>query len=235
MSKGKTHVEIVPAVLPRSYDDLFKSIGRLTGLASVQVDIVDGVFAPNTTWPYKDQEHFESIVSGDEGMPGWEEFEFEFDLMLQSPKDEVLKYVHAGASRIVLHVGCDDLSQTLEVLREARGGEFAIMVGLALTADANPDALEPYKDQFDFIQVMGIEKVGFQGQAFAKDALTLIQKLKNQYPTCHMQVDGGVSLETAPLLAKAGVERLIVGSAILKSDDPLQAFKAISRAANSFF
>ena len=60
--------EIIPAVLPKRFSDIAQALDALAGVAPVvQIDIVDGVFAPNTTWPYGqgDRAQFERILAGD--------------------------------------------------------------------------------------------------------------------------------------------------------------------------
>ncbi len=79
---------------------------------------------------------------------------------------------------------------------------------------------------------MGIEKVGFQGEPFDKHAIYLVERMRRRYPELIIQVDGGVSLENANALAKAGASRLIVGSAIFGEDDPIAASKALQVEAN---
>ena len=66
---------------------------------------------------------------------------------------------------------------------------------------------------------MGIEKIGFQGQSFDERVLHKVNDLRERFPELIISIDGGVSLETAPLLIKAGANRLVAGSAILKSED----------------
>ena len=231
-------VEIVPAVLPKSFKELEEHLGQvrpeLGGAKMAQIDIVDGHFARNRTWPYKDDTKFKEIVEQEHGLPFWEEFDFQFDLMIQHPLERLMDFVHAGAEHIVLHSRSEGVIEAFDKLVDMReeGGSFSIKAGLALLPTAQPDELEPFEAQFDFVQVMGINHVGFQGEAFDKHAIYLIERLRKRYPELTIQVDGGVNMETANALAKAGANRLIVGSAIFKADDPIQAIKDLSTEAN---
>jgi ribulose-phosphate 3-epimerase len=66
---------------------------------------------------------------------------------------------------------------------------------------------------------MGIGRIGFQGQNFDERVFEKIAEIRTKYPTMLISVDGGVNEDSAPLLIDAGVNRLIVGSAIFESDN----------------
>ncbi|MDE1924613.1 MAG: hypothetical protein KGH79_00310 [Patescibacteria group bacterium] len=228
-------VEIIPAVLPKSFKDLEEHLLRIKGaVKTAQIDVVDGSFAHNKTWPYKDAASFERIVAEEHGLPLWDELDFQFDLMIDNPAERIMDFVHAGASQIILHAksaGAADALQQLVDLRE-EGGAFSIKAGLAILPDSQPEELERFEAQFDFVQVMGIARVGFQGEPWDKRALYLLERLRRRYPGLPLQVDGGVSMDNAQALAKAGANRLVAGSAIFKADDPVQAIADLKAEAN---
>ncbi|HEY5383271.1 MAG TPA: ribulose-phosphate 3-epimerase, partial [Candidatus Paceibacterota bacterium] len=89
-----------------------------------------------------------------------------------------------------------------------------------------------FEAQFDYVQVMGIAKVGFQGEPFDKRALYLVERLRQRYPELPLQVDGAVTLENIALLVKAGANRLVVGHDIWDSSDPLEEIKKLKAEAN---
>ena len=226
-------IEIVPAILPSSFEDLVSHLQRVRGIArAVQVDLVDGSFAPNTTWPYKEYEAFEAIAHEEEGMPFWEEFDFEFDVMANHPERDVESLVHAGGSRIIIHVKSEGAIKALELLQQFRGGDFGVKTGVALEISHEPSALSQFDGLYDFVQVMGIAKVGFQGQAFDERAIEAVRKLRAAHPNLSIQVDGGVRLENAKKLTEAGANRLVVGSAIFSTDDPREAIEALYTEVN---
>jgi ribulose-phosphate 3-epimerase len=226
-------VEVVPAILARTYEEVCDALARVEGDAHVvQIDVVDGSFAPSTTWPLRDDVHFPHIVSGAEGMPLWESFDFEFDLMVRDPKDMIDEFIAAGAARVVLHVGSDTTVAALATLQERRGSEYPIEVGLALHPDASIAALSDFANQFDYIQVMGIEHLGVQGQELAPQVYDLIRELRKAYPDKLIQLDGGVRVENVLALVHAGVNRLVAGSAVFGGDDPKEALAELERAAN---
>lgn len=201
---------------------------------TAQIDVVDGRFAHNKTWPYKDRTTFEKIVAEEHGLPLWEELDFQFDLMVENPNETVMDFVHAGASHIILHAKSSGVLEALQQLIDLReeGGAFSVKAGLAILPGSQPEILEPFEAQFDFVQVMGIGRVGFQGEPFDKRALYLLERLRRRYPSLLLQVDGGVSMDNARALAQAGANRLVVGSAIFKADDPVQAIANLKAEAN---
>lgn len=231
-------VEIIPAVLPKNFKDLEKHLAAVQPPAGiprlVQIDCVDGVYVRNRTWPFRDEGTFAKIVQDEKGLPFWEAFDFQFDLMVDHAGERVMEFVHAGASHIILHARAAGALEAFEKLVNLReeGGAYSVKTGLAILPGSQPDELEPFEAQFDFIQVMGIEKVGYQGEPFDKHAVYLVERMRRRYPDLIIQVDGGVSLENANTLAKAGANRLIVGSAIFKQDDPAQAMEELSVEAN---
>lgn len=231
-------VEIVPAVLPKNFKDLEKHLAAVrpgvSGSKMAQIDVVDGRFARNRTWPYRDEETFAKIVEEERGLPFWEEFDFQFDLMIDNPVTRVMDFVHAGATHIILHTRAKGALAAFEKLVELReeGGAYSIKVGLALLPSAQPDELEPFEAQFDFIQVMGIERVGFQDEPFDRHAVYLVERMRRRYPELIIQVDGGVSMDNANALAKAGASRLVVGHDIFEADDPVQEIAKLRAEAN---
>jgi len=201
-------IEIIPAVLPHSYEALKEGLEKLRGIAPhVQIDIVDGHAAKGKTWPYRDGEKWAQIVQQEHGIPFWEELDFEFDLMVEDPAAVALDYVHAGASRIIIHAAAKTSRQAIELLTGLREEDegAGIYVGVALACTDSPDALEPFGEQFDFIQVMGVEHIGKQGEPLALKAIHLLERLRHRYTTLPLQIDGGVRLEHVKRLVEAGL------------------------------
>jgi ribulose-phosphate 3-epimerase len=225
-------IEIIPAILPKSLDGLEGNLSRIRGVArTVQIDICDGVFVPNTTWPYTDRSAFETILSEKEGLPFWEDFDFEIDLMVQTATADALEWVQAGAARIIIHIESADDRGALEALQEFRSieGGPGVEVALALSLDTPIEKLESLVQYASAIQVMGIARIGFQGEQFDERALERVRELKNLYPDLTIGVDGGVTLENAPALIDAGASRIVVGSAIFTGEaaDNYRTFKSL--------
>ena len=223
-------MEIIPAILPRDFAEIEEKIGLINGLAkTVQIDVCDGQFTSEPSWPYrKRDDDFEKLIHEQEGFPGWEDEDFEIDLMANRPEELVEDWVRAGASRIVIHIEAKgDVKKALVIL----GGR--VEIGLALSEGTSLDAIEPYCEHINFIQLMGIDQIGFQGQAFDEKVIGRIKEAKLKYPTLPISIDGGVSLDNARELIAAGADRLVVGSAIFDSDNPTEALERFTQVRPS--
>lgn len=213
-------IEIIPAIMPKDYEHLDEMMSLFVGVAPlVQLDIMDGKFVPERTWPYPRDPHFEAISKEEEGMPRWEEIDFEADLMISDPELAVPKWVSAGANRVIVHV---ESMKDFEVIRAAVP-EGMIELGLAINNDTPLSILDPYLDRIDFVQCMGIAQIGFQGQPFDERVVERVRTLRAMKPEMPISVDGSVNFDTARILADAGATRLVSGSAILEADDFTQA------------
>lgn len=210
-------IQIIPAIMPRDYEDLVERTRMFVGIVPfIQLDIMDGKFVPNRTWPHHpNDEHFKHIEKEEEGMPDWDLIDFEVDLMIENPELWVPRWVSAGVRRIIVHV---ESMKDFDAIRAAVPVGI-IELGLAIDLDTHFAVIEPYLDQIDFIQCMGIKKIGFQGQPFDERVIERVCRLHERLPEMPISVDGGVNFETARSLADAGATRLVSGSAILESDD----------------
>lgn len=223
-------VEIIPAVLPQSFKELQALLAPLAGsVRQAQVDVVDGRYAKGKSWPYRDRASFDKLVEQEHGLPFWDKIDFQFDLMVEDPAAELNNFISAGATQIILHARSHTTEQALQQMVDLRTNEmggYAVRAGLALGPQENPDVLLPFESQFDFVQVMGIDREGRQGEPLDKKAVYLVERLRKRYPHLPLQVDGGVTLENARELVAAGANRLVVGHAIVKADDPAAAYRA---------
>lgn len=219
--------EIIPAILPKDFAEVVDKVSYVVGMAdSVQIDVCDGQFVHNPTWPYrKPDDNFEKILREEEGLPNWEELDYEIDLMANKPEERVDEWVVAGAARIIIHVeATGDVAKAIGIL------EGRCEIGLALGMDTPLTVIEPYREKIQFIQLMGIDNVGFQHQPFDDGVLGRIKEARIMYPGLPISIDGGVSLETAPGLIEAGADRLVVGSAIFDHEnvaEAIQKFKGL--------
>ncbi|MEK7641378.1 MAG: hypothetical protein AAB365_00105 [Patescibacteria group bacterium] len=221
--------EIIPAILPMDFAEVEEKISLVKDFVkTVQIDVCDGQFTPNPTWPYrKDDDAFGKILKEEEGLPGWEKLNFEIDLMVNHPEQIVDEWVSAGANRIIIHIEAKgDLMAAVDNL------SGRVEVALALGIETPISALEPFKEKIQSIQLMGIDHVGFQGQEFDAKVIDRIKEARAAYPELPISIDGGVSLDNAQQLYDAGATRLVVGSKIFGADnylEALQQFKAIGR------
>ncbi len=219
-------IEIIPAILPKDYAELEDKASLVLGsVKTVQVDICDGQFVPNATWPYKRHDDtFDKLIKEEDGLPGWEKLNYEIDLMVNKAEEVVDEWVSAGATRVIVHAEMKgDLALAITKLKDRAE------IGLALNIETAIDVIEPFKDEIQFVQCMGIDHIGFQGQKFDEEVINKIKEIKNRFPFLPISVDGGVSLESAPKLIDAGANRLVVGSAIFDSDNVFDAIENFKR------
>ncbi len=225
--------QIIPAIMPKDYADLEEAMSLFVGVTPfVQLDIMDGKFVPARTWPYPKDARFDAIVAEDEGMPSWEDIDFEADLMIESPEVWVPRWVSAGALRIIVHVesmrnGEADFAKIRESVPEGM-----IELGLAINTTTSLSALDPYFDRIDFVQCMGIARIGFQGEAFDERVLEKVSAIRAGHPEMPISIDGSVNFDTARRLVDAGATRLVCGSVILKSDNFVDAIAKLEELTN---
>lgn len=213
---------IVPAILATSAEDIAQKILKAKDITTdVQVDIVDGSFASPATWPYAQGTVSPGTILAP--LPHSESMNIELDLMVDDPERTLSTWMNLGARRIVFHLESTlHMKDILTTLRTEYGYEKGFMssslsIGIALNIETRLELLEPYLDSIDFVQFMGIKRIGVQGQPFAKEVLSNIDVFRKKHPTVPVQVDGAVSLQTAPALLSLGVQRLVVGSALFSA------------------
>lgn len=224
--------EIIPAVLPKDYEDLKNKIALVRGLVPVvQLDICDGIFVPSTTWPFLSDgnldEHFRKIQNEEEGMPFWEDIDFELDLMVSDSIENFDLYAKLGARRIIFHLEAvgdlGDFRNFLEGMDSYM--RDTVEVGVAFKPSFDLEKLYPMVSLLDFVQFMGNDRISYQGVTLDEKVYDKIRALRAKYPDLPMSIDIGVNRETAPKLVAAGLTRLTAGSAIFGASDIMEAIE----------
>jgi len=210
---------IIPAILPTSRADLDAHLLRLHGITQrVQIDVVDGRFVTPASWPYAQHEDVQKLT--EDSLPELGSFRFEIDLMAEEPEKAIGPWIRAGATRITVHAETTrNLAELIRNFQVTYGHDkdFApglIAFGLAINLATDVSIIEPYLEQCDYVQFMGIARIGKQGEPFSADVIPKIHAFHRKYPEMPIQVDGGVSRATAQRLIEAGASRLVVGSAL---------------------
>lgn len=227
---------IVPAIIPTSREELETKLAPLVGLCQeIQIDTVDGRFAFPASWPYEGHESdLSRMLAEGELLPHTEDFRFEVDLMTTDPESIAGTWIGVGAVRLTVHAESTRFVPRFIANTRAlygRDKEFApdlLSVGVAIGANTDFSLIEPYLKDIDYVQFMGIGRIGVQGQPFLERTIERITWFRKAHPGIPVQVDGGVSLSNAARLLTAGVSRLVVGSAIWKSEDPAQAYRDLA-------
>jgi len=220
-----TELRIIPAVIPTSYKDVEDTLIKVGFFSeSVQIDLVDGMFVPFSSWPFKEKsddalEEFKRLRAITS------KYDVEIDAMVSNPEQYLETWIESGVNRIIIHV--ESTLKLAEIIGMDRKG---LTLGLSLNNDTSLSTLEPHLvTQIDFIQVMGIAQIGAQGQPFDERVLERIKALHMQYPGLPISIDGSVNETTLPLLREAGATRFVVGSAILLAPEPHTAYESLSK------
>lgn len=234
--------EIIPAIMPESRQDLENKVAQVKDFVkTVQIDIMDGRFVPEQTWPYAGPgvytEDFLATLQEEDGLPFWDRIDYEADLMIQNPENEIEQWIIAGVKRVIFHTESttpENMAALLTKLRSrfikgVKDSLVTLEIGLAINTVTSNDVLKPYIEQIDFVQFMGIETIGFQSQPFDERVLEKISTLRAAYPELIISVDGAVNHETAPRLLKAGANRLVSGSAVFGAEDIKQAIDELKK------
>ena len=210
---------IVPAIIPRSYEDLVTQIQKIAGIPEVHVDVVDGIFVPSVSWPYHDR----SDVAVAHDLLA--RFSLEVDLMVSDPLPAARAWLIAGADQLVFHI--ETISPEAFI---AFTEQTAVTVGVALGSGTSLSQLYPYLAGADYVQLMGIATIGSQGQPFDESVLERISILKNEFPHLPLSIDGSVNATTLQRLSPLGLSRFIVGSAIMGDVAPAQAYATLTQS-----
>lgn len=235
-------IEIIPAVIPKNLEDLKDHLDMVVGhVPLVQVDVVDGRFVPSKSWPYHlngYDDYFKSILAENEGLPFWEKLDYEIDLMVIDPEKDARDWIMAGARRIVIHIESPvDVKDILRRLNKeydsVKNSLLGVEIGVAINIDTPNEKVYELMDELDqngapltdFVQFMGIRKIGYQGQIFDNAVLDKIAEFHEKYPGAIISVDGGVGEDNAQKLIDVGVTRLICGSAVFGSNNPLETIE----------
>ena len=199
--------------MPKDFADLQEKVDLVyKHVKTIHVDVMNGTVTHHVNWPFSPEmeEEFHEITAGKKALPHWKEVDFEVDVMMQDPEDSLAEWVNAGFHRIVVHV--ESTKKFQKILNEWKG---VVEIGAAIGTNTDVRELEqPIRDGADFVQFMGISEIGFQGSPFDKSVLGRIETFHAAHPNMVIVADGGVSKITAPFLLRAGVVRLVAGSAI---------------------
>ncbi len=220
---------VVPAVLPSSRADLEEKLVffmRIPSARRVQIDVVDGRFATPASWPYSAPHELASMIKRGEMLPYLDRFEYEIDLMCLDAERVASSWLAVGASRLTFHAeSATNLPQLLASVRKkyGTGDDFTsglLSFGLALNITSDLALIEGCIGAIEYVQFMGIARIGRQGQPFDRRVLEKVRVFHSRHPGIPLQVDGGVSLESAKELIALGVSNLIVGHDISQARDP---------------
>jgi len=185
----------------------------------IQIDISNGTFAPSMTWPFQNGDDFyKKIATQKEGLPFWEDVQYEVDMLIDKPEEHIEDWINAGASKLIIHL---ETSKNITQIKE-KTDDAGIDLGLSINPSTDENLLYENLEHADFVQFMGSDEIGFHGVELDKKVLPMIKRLREKKPDITIAIDIGVNEETAERLVQAGVNKLISGSAILNAEDPAE-------------
>ncbi len=174
------------------------------------VDCMDGNFVPNFSFGY-------STVSA---LRKFTDRVLDVHLMIDRPIRYVEHYIKAGADYLTIHVEADSEENTLKALELIKSK--GVKCGISIKPKTPVSAIEKYLPILDLVLVMTVEP-GFGGQSFMQDMMPKLNELKTAVdkinPACHIQVDGGIDVNTAKICKENGANVFVAGSACLKAED----------------
>ncbi len=150
-------------------------------------------------------------------------------LMMERPWAMVEEFRRAGADLVTVHI--EACPETREVLRQIRAS--GAKAGLSLKPDTPYHAVAPYLPDLDLLLVMTVEP-GFGGQAFMPEMLEKVRAAKAERDRKGLkfliEVDGGITAETAKLARAAGADVFVAGNAVFRAPDPRGALAELRAA-----
>lgn len=186
----------------------------------LHLDVMDGRFVPNITFGMFIVEAVRRLFTKP----------LDVHLMIVEPERYVEAFRKAGADVITVHYeACPHLHRVVHQIKES-----GAMAGVALNPHTPVSVLENLLEDIDLVCLMSVNP-GFGGQKFIYQTLPKVRRLREMLTVANspalIEVDGGVGLQNAEVLLRAGADVLVAGSSVFGTPDPeatIAAMKALN-------
>ncbi|MFH1611752.1 MAG: ribulose-phosphate 3-epimerase [bacterium] len=210
-------VEIIPAIIAKDLEELKQKIKQVEPYVDwAQLDVMDNQFVDNITWNNPEElMNFKTSIN------------LEAHLMIKNSENHLDNWIKSSVKRIIFHYESTDKHQ--EIIKNIQNA--GLEVGLAINPETEINVVDEFIDKLDVVLIMTVHP-GYGGQEFLEGSLNRIKSLREKYSNVKIEVDGGINLETASEVIRAGANILVSGSGIFKGDnvkDTINKLKIISR------
>lgn len=217
-------IRIHPSILNADHSKILSEIDRVSKVSDfLHLDILDGKFAPNTSFSWQEAQ---DIISGS-SIP------VDAHLMVVDSDVQGPRYAEAGCKSVTVHVESTvDIHKTIKDIK-SNGARAS----LALKPASQIENYVDFLDDVDMFLIMTVEP-GFGGQSFMAEMMEKVSKTRELIGNrpIWLQVDGGISVETIEIARAAGADTFVAGSAVYKAADPAAMVSTLrTLAENALF
>jgi len=217
-------VEVLPSILSADFARLGEDVARVekAGASILHVDVMDGHFVPNLSIGLPVVESLRKVTK----------LKLDVHLMITDADHYSPAFIQAGADHILVHQeACPHLDRTLRMI-QSEGAKAGVVLNPATPVSTISEIL----DVVDIVLIMSVNP-GFGGQHFIPNALNKVRALAARRKELGLnfviEIDGGVSLENAADITRAGVEWLVAGSSVFHTPDPGETFQKLQTQARN--